>query len=408
MSALRRTYPHSPSVPPPMGCSPLFRPWLTRVADNVVMLCVADEEEKQSTLAVSASLCVDGAAFDRFGRVLRHLAVGLVDQAVRLRLLSADPRAESLSLGPIQTLLHEPIAWPAGRRRIAKVVEALQHDPPTTVHALSVESYRLAGVVAKEFDADLLLEVASMADCAGLSRMADARVAGCIVVSEAFVKVLEDQVRIPSEQIHLVRPGVLAGKHTLLFADPERPAMLLCTSSFERGNGVDLLIEATRILQQRDRKVMVFLLGRGSQELTLRRLVRQRGLSGRVTFADPLGDVAQAMRSADVFVRPSADTAFTTDALLAMGSGTVVVAFPSVICDHFRNGETAMICREQTAEALAEALEVLIADPAEARRIADAGREYVRTHHAVSAMGEGTAAVYRRLALARATFSITE
>jgi len=54
----------------------------------------------------------------------------------------------------------------------------------------------------------------------------------------------------------------------------------------------------------------------------------------------------------------------------------------------------------------ADALERLMADRTEARRIASNARDHVKTHHAMSTMAEETAAVYRDLALARATFSI--
>ena len=140
----------------------------------------------------------------------------------------------------------------------------------------------------------------------------------------------------------------------------------------------------------------------------MRRMVRERKLSSCVTLACPAGDLAGAIRSADIFARPSADTAITADSLRAMGAGMAVVTLPSSVCDHLLGGETAVLCEKPSAEALANAIEQLITDRAGAQRIAATGMEYVRTHHPVSGMAERTANAYRTLALARATFPIAE
>ncbi len=153
---------------------------------------------------------------------------------------------------------------------------------------------------------------------------------------------------------------------------------------------------------------MLFLLGRGRMEPAFRRRIRDRALAPYVTLAHPSGDVSHAMHSADIFVRPKSHTAFSANSLLAMAAGMAVVSFPDRICDHLRDGETAVICHEPTPEALAGAIERLLNDRAGARRMATAGAEYVRTHHAVSEMAQRTSDAYRQLALARATFSIKE
>jgi len=162
------------------------------------------------------------------------------------------------------------------------------------------------------------------------------------------------------------------------------------------------------LLGQRGHTLQVFLLGEGRMESPLRRLVRTRNLSSSVTFAPPLSDLTPAMHSADIFVRPSADSGFTADGLLAMGAGLVVVTDPSPLCDHVRMGETAIVCPHPTAESLAATIEGVLSHRQEAIRLASAAMAYVREHHAVSTMAERTAAAYRRLALTRTTFAIRE
>lgn len=369
---------------------------------------VSDSIENQESLSVRAVLCIHRDVFDRLGPVLRYLAVGLVDQSVQLRLLSADPRVETLRLGPIQSLIHRRVGWPVTGRRIDHILGALSHQPPTVVHAMSAESYRTAGAIAEAFDADLVFQVTSLADCDGIAQFGGPRVGRFHAISQPLVSVLETQLQIDPERIDLIHPGVRASQHIACFAGPDRGATILCTSPFERGTGVDKLIQAADLLRKRDHETMVFLLGGGRQELALRRLTRERKLSSHVTFANPLGDLAQAMNSADIFVHPAQDTFFTAGGLQAMGAGMAVVAFASTVCDFYRHGETAVVCEKPTAKALADAIEALLTAPEEARRIATASMEYVRAHHAMSGMAERTAAAYRRLALNRATFAIKE
>lgn len=358
--------------------------------------------------SVSAVICVEREAFDRFGRVLRHLSVGLVDQAISVRLFSSNPRVESLALGPIQSTIHPPIAWPAAGRRIERLLDALAAQPPTVVHAMSQESYRLASAIAGPFDADLVLGVSSLADCDRIAPLGVGPHVRFHAFSEPLATVLETQLKIAREQIEVIRPGIQVAQRAACFADPQRVATLLCTSAFERASGVERLIAAVTLLGQRGHLLQVFLVGEGRQEPALRRLVRTKNLSSTVTFASPLADLTAAMQSADIFVRPSADSEFNADGLLAMGAGMVVVTDPSTLCDHVRAGETAMICEHPTAESLAATIDGVLNHREEAIGLAAAAMEYVREHHSMSAMADRTAAAYRKLALTRTTFAIRE
>ncbi len=381
---------------------------LTRDHRSGVMAAVSDADERQNALSISAALCVDQSGFDLLRQVVRHLAVGLVDQAVHVRLVGPDRRIETLTLGPIQSVVHEPITWPFAEKRIGRVLEALAHHPPTVVHALTSGSYGIACAVAEAFDADLVFQVTSVADCDNLSSFKEKRLGCYLACSKPLAAILENQLRIAPNRLDLVRPGVLASKDIACFAQPGREATMLCTARLEKESGVDRLIEAAAILRGRGHALLVFLLGQGKQESALRRLARLRGLLACVTFAQPLGDVADAMQSADIFVRPHPDTTFDVDTLQALGVGMAAVTLTNTICDYIRDQETAIVCEKPSADSLADAIEKLLNDREGARRIAAAGMEYVRAHHAMSGMAERAAAAYRRLALARATFPIKE
>ncbi len=369
---------------------------------------VADSAQNSSSLAVNVALCLDGDVFDRFGPVLRHLVVGLVDQAVHVRLASSDVRIEQLKLGPVQSVLHARAVWPTRHRRTEQLIEMLAGDPPTIVHAFSGDSYRIAVDVADAFDADLVLSVTSVADCDKIAQVDCSRAGIFIAMSQPLIDILTTQLGTPSEQVTLVRPGVRTAGEARGGPAEGSAATILSTASFESGSGVDKVIKAAHMLIKRGHDLLLFLLGEGPKESSLRRMAHERNLDARVIFAHPTGDLTHAMQSADIFVHPSEDTALSADGLQAIGTGMTVVTVPNTVCDYYRHDETALVTAQATAEALADAIELLLSDRATAQRLAASGIEYVRKHHAWSGMAERTAAAYRKLALNRTTFSIKE
>ena len=380
---------------------------MTGVRPVGVMTFVA-VTQATSPLAVNAALCIDSESFERLGRVLRHLVVGLVDESISLRLLSPDPRVESLKLGPVQTHVHRSLTWPFAERAIRQAKEALAASPPTLVHAIGGGSFRLAAALAESFDADYVAHVSAVADCDALAEQDVGQLNAVQAVSEPLVSALETQLRIASDKVSLVRLGVKASTEVACYAHPERTPSILCTSAFERNRGVNHLIEAIGLLRDRGHTALAFLLGRGSSEKQLRKMVAERKLGPWITFAHPMGGLVEAMQSADIFVRPSVHTVVSAYPLQAMGAGMAVVTFASGVCDHFRHNETAIVCSEPTPKSLADGIEVLLANKQQAREMATRGVAYVREHHSMSGMAERTSALYRQLALARATFPIRE
>jgi glycosyltransferase involved in cell wall biosynthesis len=379
---------------------------LTASRGDGVMHGMAAAPETSHTPDVSAVICVETDALDRLGSVLRHLSVGLVDQAIPLRIVGSDGRIRPLCLGPVQAVVHPTLRWPTAGRRIEHLLDVLSPQPATVVHAISHTSYRVAAAIAEEFDADLVLQVASLADCEHVAAGAWRTPVHCHAYSQPLAAQLESLGAVSQERIEVIRPGVPAGTRPACFSQPQRVPTLLCTSRLFRSSGVERLIGAVDLLAGRGHELQLFLVADGPFEAVLRRQVRARRLSACVTFARGMEDPMPALAGADLFIRPAPESEFRADLLQAMAAGVAVVTMPNAACDHFRPGETAMVCAQTTPESLADVIEALLHDRAEAARIASGGMEHVRLHHGVSAMAERTAAAYRKLALARTTFAM--
>jgi glycosyltransferase involved in cell wall biosynthesis len=357
-------------------------------------------------MGVSAVLCLGPETFDRLGRVVRHLAVGLVDHAVHLRILSWDRRVESLALGPIQTVLHAPAGRMLFHRRLRHVAETLSVHPPSVVHALSGEAYALSRALAEMYDADLVWQLASLANQDAVRTKRPECLMQVVTWSRRLAEGLAGAPGLDPHRVSCVPPGILAAARPAYSGRTDRATTILCAVPLDYGGGIDQLIEVFSMLRNRGREFMAFLLGEGPRESSLRRRVGQLGLASRVIFAHPAGDWTQALNSADVFVHPQVDVSYSAEVLSAMGAGLAVVMYPSPIYDHLQEDQTAAVCREPTVECLADALDRVLTNPEYGRRIAGGGLEYVRSNHTVSAMADGMAAIYRRLVLARTTFPL--
>src|SRR5207248_1164577 len=117
----------------------------------------------------------------------------------------------------------------------------------------------------------------------------------------------------------------------------------------------------------------------GAYERELRDEAERLGVVDRVVFAGYRDDVPALLAGCDVFCLPSEMEGLPLVVLEAMAQGKPVVATavggtPELVV----HGETGLLVQPGDVEALAAALAQLLADPEQARRMGEAGRERVQ------------------------------
>jgi glycosyltransferase involved in cell wall biosynthesis len=158
---------------------------------------------------------------------------------------------------------------------------------------------------------------------------------------------------------------------------PRGGRSILCVAHlYPRKNVETLLAAMTRLSHQAVLRVV----GIGPDLARLEHRARELGLGGRVEF---LGHVAfdrltGEYRRADVFCLPSRQEGFGIVFLEAMAAGLPIVAaraaaVPEVVSD----GESGILVAPDSADELATALDRLLSDPEERRRLGEAGRRQV-------------------------------
>lgn len=184
-----------------------------------------------------------------------------------------------------------------------------------------------------------------------------------------------------------------------LSVSAEQPA-LLYAARLVRWKGGEYLIQALPMLKPEGTQLWVA--GEGPYEEELRTLAARLGVTDRIKW---LGRVEQPKlaalyRKCTMLVAGSfVNETFGMALCEAMACGAVVVAsdfggFREVVVD----GETGFLARSQDPDDFARKINILLADPALAARMGEAGRQRVHSHFSWEAVGDRLEEVYRCIA----------
>ncbi|MFL6263071.1 MAG: glycosyltransferase family 4 protein [Thermoanaerobaculia bacterium] len=142
--------------------------------------------------------------------------------------------------------------------------------------------------------------------------------------------------------------------------------------------GVEVLLEALRELRRGVPGAVLRIAGNGEHRAALERAAADLGLVGpAVTFlgTQSAAQVRTLLHGAAALVIPSTYEGMPLVVVEAMDAGVPIVASAvSGIPEVVEDGETGWLVPPEDPEALARALEEVLADPAEARRRGEAGR----------------------------------
>lgn len=157
--------------------------------------------------------------------------------------------------------------------------------------------------------------------------------------------------------------------------------------SFYAYEGLDLLLAALPALLQRRPEVRVLLVGGGPQEAALKAQAAALSVADKVVFAGrvPHAEVRRYYDLVDVLAYPRHSMRLTElvtplKPLEAMAQGRLLVA--SDVGGHkelIRDGETGMLFRAGSADALAQAVDKLLSRRCDWPALRQAGRRYVET-----------------------------
>jgi len=195
--------------------------------------------------------------------------------------------------------------------------------------------------------------------------------------------------------IDAARPGPLVRRELGL---PEDVPLIGLVGRLDHwGKGHKELFSAMAQIRERH-PVHALIVGGGRREAEVRQLAESLGLGGEVHFLGQRRDVPDLLNAMDIFVLPSYSEGVSLALLEAMAAGLPVIAtavggLPEVV----EHDKTGVLIPPRDAEALAAALERLLADPAWARELGDHARDHVREHFSLDHLGREINEIYEEL-----------
>lgn len=223
---------------------------------------------------------------------------------------------------------------------------------------------------------------------AGLGRLT-ARLADRVVApSHATARELAEDYG--ARDVAVIPNGVTLPEEPMADAGaPRRPFTILYAGRLRTRKAVAVLLEAFARLRERVPEAGLTVVGDGEQRPALEAQAKRLGIAGlragarpgeraggvRFEGARPHDAMPAYYRAADVFCLPSLYEGFPLAIVEAMAAGLPVVAtavagVPEAVAD----GVTGRVVPAEDADALAEALAALAADPKAARAMGEAGR----------------------------------
>jgi glycosyltransferase involved in cell wall biosynthesis len=232
-------------------------------------------------------------------------------------------------------------------------------------------------------------------------RITDRMVDAIVVNSRAVERELRQQYNVPAALIRFwpnniepaefaveprVRQPQLAGAGLVIGS--------LCALRPEKG--LDLLLEAYASLQPSPGPLGI--IGSGPEEARLQQQAAALRLGDSCRFVPTVTNVAEWLRSIDIYVLPSRSEAFSNSLMEAMSCGCCCVASdaggnPELL----EQGVTGMLFRSGDAHGLAENLRQLAADDELRRRLSQAAALHIRRNFSVAASAGRAAALYSEL-----------
>lgn len=179
----------------------------------------------------------------------------------------------------------------------------------------------------------------------------------------------------------------------------KRTQTVVCVSNARYEKGLDVLLQAWRLVQQRQPEAKLVILGDGPMQDQLDHMADALKISQSVEFAGLRNDVPEQLHRGLISVLPSRWEGMPNALLEAMASGLACVATRvSGSEDVIQHGVNGLLVEVENYEEMAQALVTLLRDPALTRKYGAEARTTIEQDYTLEHALNRYTSIYRRLA----------
>lgn len=218
-----------------------------------------------------------------------------------------------------------------------------------------------------------------------------------IAISDGIFKDLAS-LGIDRKRIIKIANGIRLDSDKWQPDDGERKAICVTKINQLPNKGIDVLLEAWKILTQKyNKRVKLKILGEGDPRL-FSRIVSDLNIENYVDFAGFRENIRDFLLSSYVFILPSRVEGLSNSLLEAMSLGIPCVATDiSGNRDVIQNGTNGMLVPSENSEALAEAVLFMLENPDKARYMGSNARRTIEEGYTISLVADRYKELYGRL-----------
>ena len=204
-------------------------------------------------------------------------------------------------------------------------------------------------------------------------------------------------VRVVPNAIPAPRPGSPERLRSHLGIPDDAPVVGV-VGLLRAQKALEVLVDAAALMRDRVPGLRVLIAGDGPERARLEALVRARGLESVVSLLGVRSDVPDVLAALDVAVLTSDFEGTPLAVLEYMAAGKAIVATRvGGVPELLDEGEHGLLVPPRDPAALAEAVELLLADPVRRHALGRAARERQRREFDLNATVRGLEALYEEL-----------
>ncbi|MBS0263670.1 MAG: glycosyltransferase family 4 protein [Planctomycetes bacterium] len=274
----------------------------------------------------------------------------------------------------------------------------LRQNPPALIHIQSHKVLSLGRWLAQKLQRPYVVTIHEHLSPCERGRIDPATCRQVIAVSESVRNDLINRLKVPANLVTVITSGVETQMpHGLpMPLEPGHIPVIGTASPLEIVKGLPYFLGAARQVLEVRNHVEFLVAGAGPEEANLRRMSRDLGITGQITFIPNIRSFRDALAATDIFCLPSLQQGLGTTMLEAMAFGRPVIASGvGGVASVIRDGQTGLVVPPRNSAELARRMIELLDNPTRARALGNQARRLVVEDYNVSTMVRKTAAIYR-------------
>lgn len=178
----------------------------------------------------------------------------------------------------------------------------------------------------------------------------------------------------------------------------ERSQIVICISRLNYEKGIDVLLQAWRLVHEQIIQARLIIVGNGDIQIQLERMAKALGITDSVEFAGLQSDIPSQLHRGGLAVLPSRAEGMSNALLEAMACGLPCVATRvSGSEDIIRHGVNGLLVESEDYQGMAQALLTLLSDPALAQKYGKAARATIENNYSLEHVTDMYVELYQKM-----------